>query len=200
MSKLKLAAVLVLVVTGSAWADNAPAKPKYTRTQDVKINVNLSDRSKPIVQKAQDKSEFKPELNADQVLDIEGLVGDIRAEQEKILVDLIAQTPDTEVEEKSDYYFRLGELYAKQQRYWRLKSAEAAIQVDKQKGDAAKKKAQDAADGAAKKAKDYLLKAVKTYKGLTDNEAFRNYPKMDMALFYYGYTLQGGKYMKEARD
>ena len=45
----------------------------------------------------------------------------------------------------------------------------------------------------------YLLKAVKTYKGLTDNDAFRNYPKMDMALFYYGYTLQGGKYMKEAR-
>ena len=45
----------------------------------------------------------------------------------------------------------------------------------------------------------YLLKAVKTYKGLTDNDAFRNYPKMDMALFYYGYTLTGGKYMKEAR-
>ena len=44
-----------------------------------------------------------------------------------------------------------------------------------------------------------MLKAVKTYKGLTDNDAFRNYPKMDMALFYYGYTLQGGKYMKEAR-
>ena len=48
-------------------------------------------------------------------------------------------------------------------------------------------------------AKSYLLKAVKTYKGLTDNDAFKNYPKMDMALFYYGYTLQGGKYMKEAR-
>ena len=200
MSKLKLAAVLVLVVTGSAWADNAPTKPKYTRQQDVKINVNLSDRSKPIVQKTQDKSEFTPGRNAEQVLDIEGLVGDIRSEPEKFLVDLIQQPPDTEVEEKSDYYFRLGELYAKQQRYWRLKSAEAAIAVDKQKTDSAKKKAQEAADGASKKAKDYLLKAVKTYKGLTDNDAFRNYPKMDMALFYYGYTLQGGKYMKEARD
>src|SRR5690606_9542929 len=52
---------------------------------------------------------------------------------------------------------------------------------------------------AEQMAKTYLLKAVKTYKGLTDNEAFRNYPKMDMALFYYGYTLQGGRYMKEAR-
>jgi tetratricopeptide (TPR) repeat protein len=44
-----------------------------------------------------------------------------------------------------------------------------------------------------------LLKAVKTYKGLVDNDAFRTYPKLDLALFYYAYTLQGGKYMKEAR-
>src|SRR6185503_11122214 len=55
------------------------------------------------------------------------------------------------------------------------------------------------AASAQNKAKEYLIKAVKTYKGLTDNEAFRNYPKMDMALFYYGYTLQGGRYMDEAR-
>jgi TolA-binding protein len=40
---------------------------------------------------------------------------------------------------------------------------------------------------------------VKTYNALTKNDAFRNYPKMDMALFYYGYTLQGAKYLPEAR-
>ena len=34
----------------------------------------------------------------------------------------------------------------------------------------------------------------------TDNDAFRNYPKMDMALFYYGYTLQGGKYLEAATN
>ncbi|HMG54629.1 MAG TPA: tetratricopeptide repeat protein, partial [Kofleriaceae bacterium] len=39
-----------------------------------------------------------------------------------------------------------------------------------------------------------------TYKSLTDDETFRDFPKMDMALFYYGYTLQSGKYMKEARN
>jgi hypothetical protein len=32
-------------------------------------------------------------------------------EQEQILAELIQNTPDAEVEEKSDYYFRLGELY-----------------------------------------------------------------------------------------
>ena len=160
----------------------------------------MSDKVKPIQTKPQDKSEFKPELTADAVLSIEGLVSNIRNEQEQILAQLIDQTPDTEVEEKSDYYFRLGELYAKQQRLFRLKAAELSIQVDKAKTPQAKAQAQAQATKAAETAKQYLLKAVKTYKGLTDNDAFRNYPKMDMALFYYGYTLQGGKYMKEARS
>jgi tetratricopeptide (TPR) repeat protein len=196
MSKSKVAIVAVLLASSSgAWAQKA----KYTRQQDVKVDVKLSDRVKPIVQKPQDKSEFKPELNADQVLSIEGLVSTIRNEQEQILAQLIDSTPDTEVEEKSDYYFRLGELYAKQQRLYRLKTAEALIAIDKAKTPAQKSQLQAVAKKSEDTAKSYLLKAVKTYKGLTDNEAFRNYPKMDMALFYYGYTLQGGKYMKEAR-
>ena len=194
MSKVKLAFVASLLLTSSAWADS-----KYKRNQDVKVDVHLSDKVKPIQAKPQDKSEFKPELTADAVLSIEGLVSNIRNEQEQILAQLIDQTPDTEVDEKSDYYFRLGELYAKQQRLFRLKAAEMSIAVDKAKTPQAKQQAQAQANKAAETAKAYLLKAVKTYKGLTDNDAFRNYPKMDMALFYYGYTLQGGKYMKEAR-
>lgn len=195
MSKLKLAIVAALLASSSnVWAD-----AKYKRTQDVKVDVKLSDRVKPIQTKPQEKSEFKPELTADAVLSIEGLVSNIRNEQEAILAKLIDSTPDSEVEEKSDYYFRLGELYAKQQRLFRLKAAEAAINVDKAKTPADKAKRQQEQKKAEDTAKSYLLKAVKTYKGLTDNDAFRNYPKMDMALFYYGYTLQGGKYMKEAR-
>ena len=195
MSKLKLAIVAALLASSSnVWAD-----AKYKRTQDVKVDVKLSDRVKPIQTKPQGKSEFKPELTADAVLSIEGLVSNIRNEQEAILAKLIDSTPDSEVEEKSDYYFRLGELYAKQQRLFRLKAAEASINVDKAKTPGDKAKRQQEQKKAEDTAKSYLLKAVKTYKGLTDNDAFRNYPKMDMALFYYGYTLQGGRYMKEAR-
>ena len=157
MSKSKVAIVAVLLASSSgAWAQKA----KYTRQQDVKVDVKLSDRVKPIVQKPQDKSEFKPELTADAVLSIEGLVSNIRNEQEQILAQLIDQTPDSEVEEKSDYYFRLGELYAKQQRLFRLKAAEAAIQVDKAKTPQAKAQAQAQANKAADVAKQYLLKAV----------------------------------------
>ena len=203
MTRTKLAILaVVLAAASTAFAQqpkkdkDAPRRANYTRNQDnVKINVKLSDRVKPIQPKQQEVKEQKPELSADQVLSIEGLVGNIRAEQEQILADLIANTPDRQVDEKSNYYFMLGELYAKQQRYWRLRSVELAIQADQSKNAKSKQEAL----AAAEKAKQYLLKAVKTYKGLTDNEAFRNYPKMDMALFYYGYTLQGGRYMDEAR-
>ena len=197
MLKMKLAIVGVLLASsGSTWAQKA----KYTRSQDLKVDVKLSDRVKPIQAKDAKEEPPQPSLSADQVLSIEGLVGDIRGEQEEILAKLIVKTPDAEVEEKSDYYFRLGELYAKQQRYWRLKGIELTIQGDTNKNPQQKAKLKAEGAAAGTKAKDYLLKAVKTYKGLTDNEAFRNYPKMDMALFYYGYTLQSGKYMKEARS
>ncbi|HEY1814541.1 MAG TPA: tetratricopeptide repeat protein [Kofleriaceae bacterium] len=206
MSKFKLAIVAALLASSSlVLADTPPPPPsghaRYGtgRNSDLKVDVKLSDRVKPIEAKPQGKSEVKPELTADAILNVEGEVSNIRAEQEQILAQLIDQTPDTEVEEKSDYYFRLGELYAKQQRLWRLKSAQAAIDVDKARSPAAKQNAQRAANDAAAKAKTYLLKAVKTYKGLTDNPAFRNYPKMDMALFYYGFTLQGGNYLDPAR-
>jgi tetratricopeptide (TPR) repeat protein len=193
MTRMKLAILGLALAASTA---HAQKKANYTRSQDnVKINVKLSDRVKPIQPKQKSPKEQKPDLSADQVLSIEGLVGNIRAEQEAILADLIQNTPDRQVDEKSNYYFMLGELYAKQQRFWRLKSVELTIQADTTKS----AKSRQEAAAAAEKAKQYLLKAVKTYKGLTDNEAFRNYPKMDMALFYYGYTLQGGRYMDEAR-
>jgi len=195
MKRLSLAILGLLLSTGPALAQKA----KYTRNSEVKVDVKLSDRVKPTPVKPPDPKTQQPTLSADDVLSIEGLVGNIRGEQEAILAELIQNTPDSEVEEKSDYYFRLGELYAKQQRYWRLKGVESAIASDNAKVPAQKAKLKNESVAAGGKAKDYLLKAVKTYKGLTDNEAFRNYPKMDMALFYYGYTLQGGKYMKEAR-
>ncbi|HEU4732278.1 MAG TPA: tetratricopeptide repeat protein [Kofleriaceae bacterium] len=199
MVKTKLAvAVLGLLVLGTT---ARAQKAKYTRQQDLKVDVKLSDRVRPIVPKTPaEAKEQQPDLSADQVLSIEGLVGEIRGEQEQILADLIVKTPDSEVEEKSDYYFRLGELYAKQQRYYRLRGAELLIQSDQTKNPQQKAKLKNDSASAQGRAKDYLLKAVKTYKGLTDNDAFRNYPKMDMALFYYGYTLQSGKYMKEARS
>jgi tetratricopeptide (TPR) repeat protein len=200
MSKMNLAicGILVAAASGSVSSVALAQGGKYKRAQDVKIDVKLSDRVKPIQPKPVDKKEQQPTITAEDVMSIEGLVGTIRAEQEAILTDLIKQTPDSEFEEKGDYYFRLGELFAKQQRYWRLRSVDLLIKSE-QAPAAQKGKLKSESTQAGEKAKAYLIKAVKTYKDLTDNEVFRNFPKMDMALFYYGYTLQGGKYMKEAR-
>src|SRR5262249_38695842 len=54
-------------------------------------------------------------------------------------------------------------------------------------------------DEQAAAAHDSLLDAVRVYKDLTDNTAYRNYPRMDVALFFYGYTLANGNYTNEAR-
>ena len=159
--------------------------PQISHPPTTKLTVTITDRFRPGV--AVPPAALKPEVDLDSVLAIASPATPVRAEQEKVVEDLIQNTPDSEVDQKSDLYFRLGELYAQQQRYWRIKAAELAT---KSSGDA---------QAAANKAKDYLLKAVRTYKSLTDNDAFRNYPKMDTALFYYAYTLQGGKYLKEAR-
>ena len=130
---------------------------------------------------------MRPSIGLDDVLSIDGLRGPIREEQEEILKSLIVNTPDSEAEEKADYYFRLGELYAKQQRVWRLRAADAELRhaPDRQ--------------AYAMKAKEYLLQAVKTFKLLTDGDAFRAYPRLDVALFDYAYTLESGRYMQEAR-
>ena len=83
----------------------------------MKVDVKLSDRVKPI--QAEAAGQVRVQARAHRrpgPLDRRRSSANIRNEQEQILVELIDQTPDTEVEEKSDYYFRLGELYAKQQR------------------------------------------------------------------------------------
>jgi len=188
MARLAVCVLVVVCTSGTAVAQYA----RYPRQQPAPPPVVLSERVTPAVVKPAAQAAAKPSIDVDAVLSIEGLRGELRTEQEQILVDLIANTADSEVEEKTDYYFRLGELYAKQHRFWRMKSAELAT--------AATEASRKQSAQAANQAKAYLLKTVKTFKGLTDNDAFRNYPKMDMALFYYAYTLQGGKYMKEARQ
>jgi tetratricopeptide (TPR) repeat protein len=187
---MRLALAIVLCLATAAHAQ-APGEAPLKVT--LKVTVSLVDPAKPVPPSA---PLFRPAVDLDQVLSIEGLKGPIRAEQEKLLGDLIAQTPDAHVEEKSDYYFRLGELTANQHRRWRLRSAELAAQADAPPS----AKTKQEATAAAEKAKQYLTKAVKTFKALTDKEAFRNYPKMDVALFYLGYTLQAAGQMAEARS
>jgi tetratricopeptide (TPR) repeat protein len=105
--------------------------------------------------------------------DVDGIWGidrsAVRSEQIQILEQLVANTTDPE--ELADYYFRLGQIHTK-----------IAL-----------------ANLGTNKGKDALLKGVKSWKSLTDGDRFLNFPRIDVALFQYGYLLQSGKYLKEAR-
>src|SRR5262245_57388854 len=146
MARLPVCVLVVVCTSGTAVAQYA----RYPRQQPALSPVALSERVRPIAAKPAAQVEAKPSIDVDAVLSLDSLRGPIRTEQEQILVDLIANTADSEVDEKTDYYFRLGELYAKQQRFWRMKSAELATATDASR----KKQSAQAAD----QAKTYLLK------------------------------------------
>lgn len=150
----------------------AGAQPRYPRPQPVPVIAVPGEQARPPAPKAVTPAP-RPMLTAEAVLSLGPLAATPRMEQEQIFIQLIAETPDSEAEEKSDYLFRLAELYGAQTRTLRGKDQRRSLAA--------------------------LLKAVKTWKALVENERFRNYPKMDVALFEYGYTLQSAKYMTEAR-
>ncbi len=181
MPRLHLArALFALLVTTSVATADPPKRPP------LKVDVELSARSKPTERSTLPATPQAP--TADAIMAVEILTSPIHAEQEEILKKLIAVTPDSEADEKSDLYFRLGELYAKQARLHRLQSIELEM---RKRADPSKKEA-DLARG-------YIAKAAGAYKELTENPAFVNYKNMDVALFVYAYTLQSGKYLTQAR-
>ena len=111
--------LVVLVAAAPAYAD----PPKYVRKPDLKIEVKPSARVRPIQAKT---AKRQPEVTPDDVLKREELAAPLRRDQEVMLLQLIADTPDTDPD-KPDYVFRLAEHYATQLRFWRLKSVELTL-------------------------------------------------------------------------
>lgn len=136
-----------------------------------------------------------PAAAATEVMSGHGLEGEPRPEQEQILVDLVASTPDTATDEKADYLFLLAELYARLHRTWRVKSAELALRAEAERTPKAKAEA----SAAAERIKLFEKKADKVFKALVNDERFHKFPRLDKAMFYYGATLQGAGRMDEAR-
>ncbi|MEM9492392.1 MAG: tetratricopeptide repeat protein, partial [Myxococcota bacterium] len=169
---------------------------RYKRNNLIRqIDVKQTRRTKKIEAKKQ--KEKQPAITADEFIAIQGKVGHIRKAQVKQYELLIEDTDDNDPE-LPDLLFRLAELHSQQHRYWRFRGMEMYGKIDEsQSGQKA---------GLEKKQKTYfdtskkaLLQAVKAYKRVADNPNFRNYPRMDMALYFYAYTLQSAKYASEAR-
>lgn len=198
-SRTILSATLVaLVGIALAWPQSAEAqRGKYKRQNLIKkLDVKQTGHTKKL-QKKEKKEDLKPELTADSFIGLQGKVGHIRKQQVQQF-ELLIQDTEPDNPELPDLLFRLAELHAQSQRYWRFRAMEMYQKIDKAKKSdkAGLKSKQDTYFKAAKKA---LLDSVKAYKRIAENNSFRNYPRMDEALFYYAYTLQGAKYQKEAR-
>ncbi len=205
MYRLSVCALVLVASYGSAGAEGT----RYPRTQPTPGAATLSDRVKPAPAAAAGGNAGAMTANPVPSTDVATLlaqetpIGATRPEQEQILAQLIQSTADSEVEEKADYYFRLAQIYTDEVRRMDAKSREHNARLTGPGSATLTANERSQLQAAERKAselmKNNLLKAVKAYKGLTDNEAFRNYPKQDIALFQYGYTLQLGRYMKEAR-
>ncbi len=179
MSSFKPTIVALLLACFSAPA-HAKSKHTYTRKQGAAPAAGLSERARPSTPRPA-PAQARPDasFDGDTALSLESLRAPYRDEQEQILVDLIKKTPDRNADEKANYHFMLGELYAKQHRFYRLKTQELAIA-----------NANANAKAMAAQARRKLDRALATYQELTGNHVFRNYPKLDQALFFHGYMLK----------
>ena len=115
---------LLAALVGHAHAGD---KSKFTHASNVKIDVKLSDRVKPPPKR--DNPPAEPGVTGDTMLHIEELLTPIKAQQEALLIDIIAKTPDTDAMDKADLYFLLGELYAKRHRAARLLAVDAEMKL-----------------------------------------------------------------------
>ena len=110
--------LLGILLATPAYAD----PPRYTRKPNLVIDATFSDRVKPI----RPTTTKGRAATADEVMAIAEQNEPLRREQEVILRQLANETPDDDPD-KPDLLFRLAEHYAKQQRFWRLKSLEPAV-------------------------------------------------------------------------
>lgn len=179
-------------VVAAACAVAAPAARAGDRFQHdarVALDAKLTDRSRAPTAHPGDAG--GPGVTAPgDMLGALAELGPIQEDQAQLMRGLVHDTPDSEPMEKAEYLFRLGEIYAKQQRTHRLLAAQASIGKDR--NDAERTRQQALATAA-------FGDAVQVLGSLVNTEAYRAYPHRDLALFFLGYTLQQADRMADAR-
>jgi tetratricopeptide (TPR) repeat protein len=190
---------VTLVTTALFGASLAQAAPMHARkTGEREVRVKQTERSQGLV--ARPKSEQKkkrPRLTADDIIHIQGEVKNITNAKIRQYLELIAAT-DRKSKDLPDYMFRLADLYAQKQRYWRFRAMELYPEVDK--ASAAEKKPLKAKQQLYfKTEKRALMKSLAVYADLANKPRYRDYPRMDEVLFYFAHTLDGVKRRTESK-
>jgi tetratricopeptide (TPR) repeat protein len=192
------AAALAVAALGWMLGSVRAEGPRYRRDVKIKVQVKKTAATQPLSEKPKaGRKEARPEITADEFINIQGKVQHIRGEQIAEFRRLIEDT-DPGDPELPDLLFRLAELYAQQQRYWRFRAMEMHTKIDKApRGQRAGLKAKQ--DQYFKEERKFLLDAIKVYKAIAENRKFRRYKRMDEALFFYAFTLQSAKYVDQSR-
>jgi tetratricopeptide (TPR) repeat protein len=189
MSKLRKLAGVCLALAGISLVTNqvAFADAKYSRkTMDVK--VQQTERTKKLeVKKAE--SIAQPEITADQYLEVETLVQNIRDELIEEYKGAIDDTEDDDPR-KAELMFRLAEAYSQKQRYFHSIGMETANKIDKETNAGKKSDLVNKRKKLQNEENKWLAAAVKSYLALAGNEKFKSYARMDEVLFFLAYTLQ----------
>lgn len=197
---ISTATIVALAGIVLVWPHSAEAQKKYKRSNLIKkVNVKQTERTKKLKPKEK-KEEVKPEVTADGFISLQGKVGNIRRQQVQQF-ELLIEDTDPDDPELPDLLFRLAELHAQTQRYWRFRGMEMFAKIDAAKNRKAKAKLKKKQESYFKASKKSLLASVKVYKRIAENSKFKDYPRMDEALFYYAYTLTNAdkKYQPAAR-
>ncbi|HTE49806.1 MAG TPA: tetratricopeptide repeat protein [Kofleriaceae bacterium] len=192
------ASLVALAATALALPAGAQSTAKYKRSgARVDVKVKQTELTRGLKDKSTGKSEFVPEVTADQFINIQGKVKLIRGQQIAEYRRLIEETaPDDP--ELPDLLFRLAEQYAQQQRYWRFRFMEMYGKIEKSPK-SQRTSLTSRQNGYKKEEEKFLTQAIKIYALIANNSRFKNYARMDEALFYYAYTLQGAKRVDLAR-
>ncbi len=184
--------VIVTVVSsallGSSLALAAPMHDRKSGANTVRVKQTRRTRAL-MPQPTSELTPRRPRLTADDIIHLEGKIKNITNAKIRQYLELIRAT-DRKSKEMPDYMYRLADLYAQKQRYWRFRAMELYPELDKAKaGDKKGLKAQQ--ELYFKTEKQALLKSLAVYSELANESGYRDYPRMDEVLFYYGHTLDG---------
>ena len=200
--QVKLVALVGCIAVSASLAGplSAQNSPKYTRdAKKVDIKVKKTERTQGLERRApqEKKKKVEPEITADEFIEVEGKVANIRDAQIQQF-ELLIEDTEADNPELPDLLFRLAELHSQKQRFWRFKAMELFPKIDKAKG-ATKSKLRGRQKNYFDQEKQALIGAIKVYAQIANNPKFKNYPRMDEALFYFAYTLDNAKRIKDAR-
>ena len=128
-TRRNLTCLTIAAAIGLSWALPELAEAQRYRRKNLINSVKVERTARTKKLQAKPMKEQQPAISADEFIAIQGMVRNIRQEQVKQYELLIADT-DPDDPELPDLLFRLAEIHAQQQRYWRFRGMEMYSKID----------------------------------------------------------------------